>query len=56
MLPGLHLQGRRILENEARLQTLIDNTADAFLMLRQGGEIQDVNDRGCQHLVAPVKN
>ena len=39
---------RRILENEARLQALIDNTADAFLLLRQGGEILDVNDRTCQ--------
>lgn len=41
---------RRILENEARLKTFIDNTADAFLLLRNSGEILDVNDRACQQL------
>ena len=41
---------RRILENEARLKTFIDNTADAFFLLRRGGEILDVNDRACQQL------
>lgn len=41
---------RRILENEARLKTFINNTADAFFLLRRGGEILDVNDRACQQL------
>ena len=40
----------RILENEARLKTFINNTADAFFLLRRGGEILDVNDRACQQL------
>ena len=41
---------RRILENEARLKTFINNTADAFFLLQRGGEILDVNDRACQQL------
>ena len=41
---------RRILENEARLKTFINNTVDAFFLLRQGGRILDVNDRACQQL------
>ena len=41
---------RRILENEARLKTFINNTVDAFFLLRRGGEVLDVNDRACQQL------
>lgn len=41
---------RRILDSEARFRTILQNSGDAFYLLKRGGYIVDVNDEACQQL------
>lgn len=41
---------RRILDSEARFRTILQNSGDAFYLLKRGGHIVDVNDEACQQL------
>ncbi len=41
---------QKLLDSEARFRTILQNSGDAFYLLKRGGHIVDVNDEACHQL------